>query len=74
VALRFAVLLFLGVMTAFGFVWFGVIALQGKQTELGCPLRNRLTRETSVEFRSFPPGWDCVCLDRRGKEVGRSRW
>jgi len=74
VTLRFALFLFLGVVTAFSFVWFGVIAVEAKQTENGCPLRNRFTRETIVEFRLFPPGWDCVYLDRKGREVGRSRW
>ena len=71
VTLRFALLLFAGVMTA---LWFGVIAVQGKQAENGCALRNRLTRETSVQIGLFPPGVDCVYRDRRGREVGRSRW
>ena len=71
VTLRFSLMLLLGLLAA---LWVGVVAVSGKRAENGCPVSNRLTRETTTELRVFPPGWDCVYRDRSGREVGRSHW
>jgi hypothetical protein len=72
---RRAVVLFLGLLFALIVFGFGARVVQGDRASRDCSAgapRGRLSSERTVTL--FPPGVECVYLNRRGEVVGRNRY
>ena len=79
VTLRRAVFLFLGLLFVLIVLGFGTRVAWGVRVSSECMARTHSWRLDSTKQREqritlFPPGVECVYLNRRGEVVGRNRY